>query len=173
MPNVRQAIQEHLDDIGWSTDQLVKALDGRIASSAVQEFVAGTATLNTRELGLVMDALGLDFTATPDAPQRTRPRIAETPQPARISREELQLTTEEIFAELNRLMHTLEVTRYLGQRGDQQILIEFKSNTYSGDPQFASFVRVMQHLGGARFNNRRFTIPVDKAPAILVDAIVS
>ncbi len=58
MPNVRQAIQKHLDDNRRSTDQLVKAFDGRIVSSAVQEFVAGTATLNTRELGLVMDVLG-------------------------------------------------------------------------------------------------------------------
>ncbi len=173
MPNIRQAIQEHLDDIGWSVDQLARALDGQLAAPAVREFIAGTATINSRELGLVMDVLGLDFTATSQAPQRTRPRTIETREPARFTLEDVPLSPEQAMAELRQLMHLLEVTRYQGQQGDPQILIQFMGNIYKTDPQHISFVRVMKQLGGARFNVRRFTLPIAKAPAVLLDAIKS
>ena len=173
MPNVRQAIQEHLDDIGWSVDQLVKALYGQVPFTAVRDFIAGTATLNTRELGLVMDVLGLDFTATPEAPRRMRPREFDAPQAPRIPFEDVQPTPGEVSARLHELMRVVEVKRYVGQLGDPQLLIHFTGNDHKADPKFLSFVAVMLHLGGARFNNRTFTIPVAKAPAVLIDTIVS
>ena len=173
MPNVRQAIQKHLDDIGWSVNHLVEVLDGPIAPSALREFIGGTATLNTRELGLVMDALGLEFTATPEGPRRTRSRGFDAPQAPRIPFEDVNPTPGEMTARLHELMRVMGVKRYLRQLGDQQVLIHFRGSGHNADPQFLSFVRVMQLLGGSRFNNKTFTIPSAKASVVLIDAIVS
>jgi hypothetical protein len=65
MPDLRQAVLTELSRRGWSHYRLVQALKGKrpkgrdVPAATVYEFLRGETTINSADLGLIFDALGL------------------------------------------------------------------------------------------------------------------
>lgn len=66
MPDLREAIVAEMERRGWSTYRLVQALKGKrpkgkdVPAATVYEFLRGETTINSADLGLIFDALGLE-----------------------------------------------------------------------------------------------------------------
>lgn len=65
MPNLRQSVLDELQRREWSHYQLVQALKGKrpggkdVPPVTVYEFLRGETAINSTDLGLICDALGL------------------------------------------------------------------------------------------------------------------
>lgn len=66
MPDLRQAVLDELERRGWSHYQLVQSLKGKraggkdVPAATVYEFLRGESSINSNDLGLIFDALGLE-----------------------------------------------------------------------------------------------------------------
>jgi len=66
MPNLLEAVQKELKRREWSTYQLIQSLKGKrakgkdVPAATVYEFLRGETTINSTDLGLIFDALGLE-----------------------------------------------------------------------------------------------------------------
>lgn len=66
MPNLRDAVLAELERRGWSYYQLVQALRGKrsggkdVPPATVYEFLRGESAINSTDLGLIFDAIGLE-----------------------------------------------------------------------------------------------------------------
>jgi hypothetical protein len=66
MPNLREAVQKELERRGWSAYRLVQELKGKrkdgrdVPPATIYEFLRGETTINSADLGLIFDALGLE-----------------------------------------------------------------------------------------------------------------
>lgn len=65
MPNLRDAVLDELDRRGWSHYRLVQELKGKrhkgkdVPAVTVYEFLRGETAINSTDLGLIFDVLGL------------------------------------------------------------------------------------------------------------------
>lgn len=55
--DLRQIITDRLADLGWSVGDLVRALDGRVARTAVYEFVRGDRDIYSSGVEAILDVL--------------------------------------------------------------------------------------------------------------------
>jgi hypothetical protein len=68
MPDLRAAVLREMKSRGMTTYALVKALKGKrpkgtdVPAPTVYEFVRGDTAINSDDLGLIMEVLGLDVT---------------------------------------------------------------------------------------------------------------
>lgn len=68
MPNLRQAVLRELKRREWSRYRLVKELQGKrpngenVPAVTVYEFLRGETPINSDDLGLMFDALGIETT---------------------------------------------------------------------------------------------------------------
>jgi len=66
MPNLREAVLDELSRRGWSNYRLVQALKGKrpggkdVPAATVYEFLRGESAINSADLGLIFDVLGLE-----------------------------------------------------------------------------------------------------------------
>lgn len=58
--DIREIIAERLADLGWSTGDLVRALDGRVTRTAVYEFIRGDRDIYSSGVEAILDVLGAD-----------------------------------------------------------------------------------------------------------------
>jgi hypothetical protein len=66
MPNLRDAVLAELERRGWTSYKLVQELKGKrpggkdVPPATVYEFLRGETTINSADLGLIFDAVGLE-----------------------------------------------------------------------------------------------------------------
>jgi hypothetical protein len=66
MPDLRKAVLAEMNRRGWSTYRLIQELKGKrhgrkdVPAATVYEFLRGETTINSDDLGLIFDALGLE-----------------------------------------------------------------------------------------------------------------
>lgn len=66
MPDLRESVLKELERRGWSHYQLVQALKGKrpggkdVPAVTLYEFLRGETAINSADLGLIFDALGLE-----------------------------------------------------------------------------------------------------------------
>lgn len=67
MPDFRQAVIEELKRRGWSNYRLVQELKGKraggenVPSMTIYQFLTGKNAINSTDLGLIADALGMEL----------------------------------------------------------------------------------------------------------------
>jgi hypothetical protein len=61
MKTVKAVVKSRMKELGWKPYDLAKAVDTRMAKQTVYNFLLRKAELNTKNLGPVLDALGLEI----------------------------------------------------------------------------------------------------------------
>ena len=67
MPDIRKSVEKAMKKKGWTTYRLAQALKGKrpgggtVPQVIVYDFLRGTTTINSGDLGLILDVLGLEI----------------------------------------------------------------------------------------------------------------
>jgi hypothetical protein len=75
MPDLLAAVNARMKELDWSSYRLVQELRGKrpggknVPPATVYEFLRGETPINSRDLGLILDAIGLDLTSNRKPPR--------------------------------------------------------------------------------------------------------